>query len=92
MLRAEAAKLGLDAVGITRLTGSDELTSRLAHFLNENRHGDMDWMETNADRRSDPLRLWPEAKSAVVFGQSYAPPSNPLDALEQRSNDSGIPE
>ncbi len=86
MLRAEASKLGLDAVGIARLTDDNELTGRLAHFLNESRHGDMDWMETNADRRSDPLRLSPDAKSAVVFGQSYAPPSNPLDALDQRSN------
>ncbi len=43
-------------------------------------------METNADRRGDPLRLWPDAKSAVVFGQSYAPPSNPLNALDRRSN------
>lgn len=86
MLRAEASKLGLDAVGIARLTDDNELTGRLAHFLNENRHGDMDWMETNADRRGDPLRLWPDAKSVVVFGQSYAPPSNPLDALDQRSN------
>ncbi len=86
MLRAEAAKLGLDAVGIARLTDDNKLTGRLAHFLNENRHGDMDWMETNADRRGDPLRLWPDAKTAVVFGQSYAPPSNPLDALDHHSN------
>ena len=86
MLRDEASKLGLDAIGIARLTDDSELTGRLTHFLSENRHGDMDWMETNADRRGDPLRLWPGAKSAVVFGQSYAPPSNPLDALDKRSN------
>lgn len=86
MLRAEAKKLGLEAVGIARLSQDASLRDRLAHFLNENRHGDMDWMETHADRRGDPLRLWPDAKSAVVFGQSYAPPDNPLDALERRSN------
>ncbi len=86
VLRAEAQKLGLDAVGIVRLAEDAKLSGRLTHFLNEKRHGDMDWMETHADRRGDPLRLWPEARSAVVFGQSYAPPTNPLDALEQRSN------
>lgn len=86
MLRAEAQKLGLDAVGVARLASDAHLPGRLAHFLNEKRHGDMDWMETHADRRGDPLRLWPEAKSAVVFGQSYAPPTNPLDALDHRSN------
>jgi epoxyqueuosine reductase len=86
MLRAEAQKLGFEAVGIARLSEDAGLRGRLAHFLNENRHGDMDWMETHADRRGDPLRLWPEAKSAVVFGQSYAPPDNPLEALGRRSN------
>ncbi|MBY0559727.1 MAG: tRNA epoxyqueuosine(34) reductase QueG [Hyphomicrobium sp.] len=86
MIRAETAKLGLDAVGIARLADDTELTARLAHFLSENRHGDMDWMETHADRRAGPLRLWPDAKSAIIFGQSYAPPANPLDALRNRSN------
>ena len=44
----------------------------------------MDWMESNADRRGDPRRLWPEAKSAIMVGQSYAPGSNPLDELQVR--------
>jgi epoxyqueuosine reductase len=86
MIRADARTLGFDAVGIARLSEDTQLPGRLAHFLNEKRHGDMDWMEAHADRRGDPLRLWPEAKSAVVFGQSYAPPVNPLAALEHRSN------
>jgi epoxyqueuosine reductase len=85
-LRTEARKVGLDATGIVRLAEDSHLKRKLAHFLNEKRHGDMDWMETHADRRGDPLRLWPDAKSAVVFGQSYAPPNNPLDALDHRSN------
>lgn len=86
MIRTEASNLGLDAVGIARLADDPELTARLAHFLSEKRHGDMDWMETHADRRSGPLKLWPEARSAIIFGQSYAPPDNPLDALAHRSN------
>ncbi|HET6388508.1 tRNA epoxyqueuosine(34) reductase QueG [Hyphomicrobium sp.] len=86
MIRTEASTLGLDAVGIARLADDPELSARLAHFLSEKRHGDMDWMETHADRRSGPLKLWPEARSAIIFGQSYAPPDNPLDALAHRSN------
>jgi epoxyqueuosine reductase len=86
MLRAEAKKLGFDAVGIVRLSEDGDLRDKLAHFLSENRHGDMDWMEAHADRRGDPMRLWPDAKSAVVFGQSYGPPSDPLEALDHRSN------
>lgn len=84
MLREEARKLGIDAIGIARLGSSDEIAERLGYFLKHGRHGDMDWMEENADRRGDPTRLWPEARSAIMIGQSYAPPENPLDALGQR--------
>ena len=88
LIRDEARKLGLDAIGIARLGSSGGLAERLDYFLKHGRHGDMDWMEENADRRGDPNRLWPEAKTAIMVGQSYAPPSNPLDALAER--DRGI--
>lgn len=88
LLHDEAQKLGLDAIGIARLGSSSELAVRLDYFLKAGRHGDMDWMAENADRRGDPLRLWPEARTAIMVGQSYAPPTDPLDALEQ--NDRGV--
>ncbi len=84
LLQAEARKLGLDAIGVARIAPNDQQTARLAQFLEQGRHGDMDWMESNADRRGDPRRLWPEAKSAIMVGQSYAPGSNPLDELKVR--------
>ena len=84
LLHAEARKLGLDAIGVARIAPNDQQTARLAQFLEQGRHGDMDWMESNADRRGDPRRLWPEAKSAIMVGQSYAPGSNPLDELKAR--------
>jgi epoxyqueuosine reductase len=84
LLHAEARKLGLDAIGVARIAANDQLTARLTQFLEQGRHGDMDWMESSADRRGDPRRLWPEAKSAIMVGQSYAPRSDPLDALHVR--------
>jgi epoxyqueuosine reductase len=84
MLRDEAGKLGLDAIGIARLGSTSELAERLGHFLKHGWHGDMDWMEANADRRGDPKQLWPEAKAAIMVGQSYTPPSDPLDDLAER--------
>jgi epoxyqueuosine reductase len=86
LLRDETRKLGLDAIGVARLGSTGELQSRLTYFLEHGRHGDMDWMEEHADRRGDPHRLWPEARTAIMVGQSYAPPSNPLDALEHRDH------
>jgi epoxyqueuosine reductase len=38
----------------------------------------MGWMATRAHHRISPLALWPEAKSAIALGMSYAPSSDPL--------------
>ena len=35
-------------------------------------------MEERAHHRLSPLALWPEAKSAIALGMSYAPSANPL--------------
>jgi epoxyqueuosine reductase len=35
-------------------------------------------METTADRRRHPNAMWPEARSIVMLGMSYAPDSDPL--------------
>jgi epoxyqueuosine reductase len=43
----------------------------------------MGWMETRADQRVSPISLWPEAKSAIALGLSYAPETDPL-ALGER--------
>jgi epoxyqueuosine reductase len=82
---ADAARgLGLDAVGVTLLDHSPA-GERLRAFLDAGRHGDMDWMATTVDRRADPQELWPEARSAIMIGQSYAPEVDPMAALNDKS-------
>lgn len=83
-IREFASSLGFDAVGIARLEAGGPQAARLRSFLDAGRHGDMDWMETTADRRGDPLALWPDARSAVMVAMSYAPPRDPLEALSLR--------
>ncbi len=41
----------------------------------------MIWMETRADQRAAPVALWPDVKSVIALGMSYAPATDPL-ALE----------
>jgi epoxyqueuosine reductase len=88
LVRSEAQKLGFDAVGVARLDETADWAERLAQFLSEGRHGDMDWLEASAERRGDPQRLWPEARTAIMLGQSYAPRLDPLDAL--KAHDQGV--
>jgi epoxyqueuosine reductase len=83
MLLREAAVLGFDAV---RVTSPDAVTAageRLGEFLAAGRHGDMEWMATHAERRRSPQHLWPDVRSIVMLGMSYAPETNPLEALDQ---------
>ena len=80
-----ARALGLDAIAVTRPDAIGEAGNRLRAFLASGRHGDMAWMEANADRRADPAILWPEARSIIMVGQSYAPARNPLEALTDTS-------
>jgi epoxyqueuosine reductase len=83
-VRRAARTAGFDACGIARV---DQLGAepgrRLDDFLSQGRHGDMDWLEAHAERRRHPQRLWPEARSIVALGLSYAPPSDPLAILDQ---------
>ena len=83
-LIARATALGFDAIRVTRPDAIGQAGERLDAFLARGRQGDMDWMATHADRRRDPRTLWPGVRSVVSVGMSYAPPSNPLDALDDK--------
>ncbi len=82
-LAREAARLGFDAVRVTLPAAIGEAGPKLMEFLASGRHGDMDWMETTAERRRDPLALWPAARSVVMLALSYAPAADPLEALKR---------
>jgi epoxyqueuosine reductase len=82
-IRAEAGLLGFCACGFTRADAADAAGLDLRRWLEAGHHGTMGWMETRADQRVSPLALWPEAKSAIALGMSYAPAADPL-ALAER--------
>ena len=85
-MRRAAAELGFDVVGLARLADFGPTPGdRLDRFLTEGRHGDMDWMMAQAERRRHPQALWPEARSAVALGFNYGPETDPLAVLERRT-------
>ena len=77
-LKEEAEALGFAACGIAPADSAPESGRRLAEWLSSGAHGDMIWMETTANRRSSPARLWGEVRSVISLGMSYAPASDPL--------------
>ncbi len=80
-IRAEAQRLGFDAIGFAPARLGPEARERLQEFLAAGMHGGMGWMEARADQRADPRALWPEARSVIALGLSYAPETDPLESL-----------
>ena len=77
-LATEAAQLGFVAVGVTGAGTDDRRGARLEQWLGQDRHGSMEWMETRKDQRAAPQSLWPEVRSVIALGMSYAPMNDPL--------------
>ena len=78
LLKAKAAELGFAACGIAHADAAPRSGARLRQWLGEGMHGDMIWMETRAHHRESPAALWPEVKSVIALGMSYAPAADPL--------------
>ena len=77
-LEAEARRLGFAAFGIAPASENAEAAARLESWLGEGMHGTMEWMEARAHHRRSPQGLWPEARSVIGLGMSYAPAADPL--------------
>ena len=74
---------------MTRPDAAPQAKVRLERFLADGAHGDMDWMETTAERRGDPRALWPQVRSIVMLGVNYGPQHDPLAILKQRERGEG---
>lgn len=84
-LEKRAADLGFTALGVARADAPWPNGARLDAFIELGRHAEMDWLAREALRRSHPVNLWADAKSAIMLGVSYAPDVDPLTLLEDRS-------
>ena len=83
-LKRRARDLGFDALGVAAADADWPAGARLAEFLAEGRHGDMDWMAREG--RAHPRALWGQAQSVVMVGQSYAPRDDAIALLQEREH------
>ncbi len=77
-LKAHAQGLGFCALGIAPAGADPLLGDRLSAWLAEGMHGTMAWMAERAHQRQAPQALWPEARSVIALGMTYAPSVDPL--------------
>jgi epoxyqueuosine reductase len=81
-IRDKAFSLGFEAVGFAPAELGARARDRLHQFLAAGQHGDMGWLAARTEQRSDPQALWPEARSVICLGLSYAPEGDPLESLD----------
>jgi epoxyqueuosine reductase len=77
-IKEKAVEIGFAACGVARADAAPAAGARLREWLAEGRHGSMIWMEERAHHRESPAGLWPEVRSVIALGMSYAPAVDPL--------------
>jgi len=88
-IRAEALRLGFDAVGFAPAELAPEARrarlEQLSGFVAQGYHGDMGWLGRRTEQRADPATLWPQARTVVSLAMNYGPVSDPLSVLDERA-------
>ncbi len=72
-IKSEAKRLGFLSCGISKAEFLEVEAPRLENWLNQNRNGEMAYMENHFDKRLDPTLLVPGAKSVVSLLLNYYP-------------------
>jgi epoxyqueuosine reductase len=73
-IRRRAVELGFSKVGIARAEALSSEHERFEEWLRRGYHGEMNWMARDPAQRTDPRRLFPEARSVVVVALNYYTP------------------
>lgn len=70
-IKQTAIKLGFTSCGISKAEYLEEEAPLLEKWLNQGMHGEMKYMENHFDKRLDPTKLVPGAKSVVSLLFNY---------------------
>ena len=80
LIRDHAKRLGFLSCGISNAGFLEDEAPRLEQWLRQGHHGSMTYMERNFDKRLDPTKLVPGAKSVVSLLYNYFPKESQSDA------------
>lgn len=73
ILKSIAQRLGFEACGIAKAGFLEEEAPRLENWLNQNYQGEMGYLANHFDKRLDPTKLVPGAKTVVSLIYNYYP-------------------
>lgn len=73
LIKQKAEKFGFQSCGISKAGFLEEEAPRLEHWLKNNYHGEMKYMENHFDKRLNPTLLVDGAKSVISISYNYFP-------------------
>jgi epoxyqueuosine reductase len=73
LVKSIAAQLGFSFCGISKARFLEEEANHLEEWLTRGYHGTMHYMENHFDKRLDPTKLVPGAKSVISLVYNYYP-------------------
>src|SRR5687767_3497533 len=83
-IRQYALELGFDDCQFTTADRPNHARD-FQQWLDEKRHGEMDYLQRNAGKRMNPLEVLPGAKSILALAVSYTKTGSPKDSSSQQS-------
>ncbi len=83
-IRQEAHRLGFGYCGIARAEKLDDDARRLEAWLHKGLHGRMQYMENHFDKRIDPSKLVPGARSVISLLSNYFNDETSLNKQEPK--------
>jgi epoxyqueuosine reductase len=79
LIKNQAFEFGFSGVTIAKAEFMDEEARKLEQWLNMDNHGTMSYMENHFDKRVDPTKLVPDAKSVISLMYNYYTPEKQKD-------------
>ncbi|MDB9961515.1 tRNA epoxyqueuosine(34) reductase QueG, partial [Oceanihabitans sp.] len=78
-IKTEAKRLGFLSCGMSKAEFLEAEAPRLEKWLNQNGHGEMQYMENHFDKRLDPTKLVEDSKSVISLLLNYYPSEEQKD-------------
>ena len=80
-IKSEAERLGFDICGIAKAEAvTDGVVCAYNCWIEQQKHGTMQYLERNCEKRFDPTKLVEGCKSIVVVAMNYAP-QEPVEGI-----------
>lgn len=73
-IMAHARDIGFQKAGVVRAEALIEERQRLEEWLRRGFHGEMPYMARDPEQRTDPRKIFPQARSVVVAAMNYYTP------------------